>query len=172
LALSSFPDDRSSLLRQTHFHNRHRPNPLRAELIFLALDGFGTIDAGCYPPFSHMCQRRGASKWQSERSQEQGCHGQEIDVKHCEPREKREKPHRLMDTAVGTSRCAPVTEPPKILDPPTVVLVLKTLDNPVDALNHSTSSITVSSSFRPRALHPSRRYYIPSEESISGSKLQ
>jgi hypothetical protein len=34
-----------------------------------------------------------------------------------------------------------VTEPPKVLGPPTVVLVLRTLDNPVDAHNHSTSSI-------------------------------
>ena len=65
-----------------------------------------------------------------------------------------------------------VTEPPKVLAPPTVVRVLRTLDNPIDALNHSTSSVTVSSSFRPRALHPSRRYYITSEERISGSKLQ
>jgi hypothetical protein len=60
----------------------------------------------------------------------------------------------------------------KVLGPPTVVLLLWTLDNPVDAHNHSTSSVTVSSSFRPRALHPSRRYYITSEERISGSKLQ
>jgi hypothetical protein len=65
-----------------------------------------------------------------------------------------------------------VTEPHKVLGPPTVVLVLRTLDNPVDALNHSTSLITVFSSFRPRALHPSRRYYITSEERMSGSRLQ
>jgi hypothetical protein len=65
-----------------------------------------------------------------------------------------------------------VTEPPKLLGPPTVVLVLRTLEYPIDVHNHSTSSVTVSSSFRPRVLHPSRRYYIPSEESISGSKLQ
>jgi hypothetical protein len=65
-----------------------------------------------------------------------------------------------------------VTEPPKVLVTPTVVLVLTTLDNPIDAHNHSTSSVTVSSSFRPRALHPSHRYYITSEERISGSKLQ
>jgi hypothetical protein len=58
------------------------------------------------------------------------------------------------------------------ISPPTVVLVVRTLDNPVDAHNHSTSSVTVFSSFRPRALHPSRRYYITSEERISGSILQ
>jgi hypothetical protein len=67
---------------------------------------------------------------------------------------------------------ASVMEPPKVLDPSTVVLVLRTMDKPVDAHNHSTSSVIVSSSFHPRALHPSRRYYITSEESISGSKLQ
>jgi hypothetical protein len=65
-----------------------------------------------------------------------------------------------------------VTEPPKVLYPPTVVLVLRTLDNPIDAHNHSTSSVTVSSSFRPRALHPSRRYYITSDDRISASRLQ
>jgi hypothetical protein len=65
-----------------------------------------------------------------------------------------------------------VTEPHKVLGPPIVVLVPRTLDNPVDAHNHSTISVTVSSSFRPRALHPSRRYFITSEERISGSKLQ
>jgi hypothetical protein len=65
-----------------------------------------------------------------------------------------------------------VTEPPKVLGPPTVVLVLRTLDNPVDALIHSTTSVTVSSSFCPRSLHPSSRYYITSEERISGSILQ
>jgi hypothetical protein len=65
-----------------------------------------------------------------------------------------------------------VREPPKVLGQPTVVLVLRTLDNRVDVHNHSTSSVTVSSSFCPRALHPSRRYYIISEKRISGSKLQ
>jgi hypothetical protein len=37
-----------------------------------------------------------------------------------------------------------VTEPPKSLGPPTVVLVQRTLDNPVDAHNHSTSLVSVS----------------------------
>jgi hypothetical protein len=64
-----------------------------------------------------------------------------------------------------------VTEPPKVLGPPTVVLVRRTLDNSVDEDNHLTSSVTVSSSFSPRALHPSQRYYITSEERISGSRL-
>jgi hypothetical protein len=73
---------------------------------------------------------------------------------------------------MGFAPIPAVTEPPKVLGPPTVVLVPRTLDNPVDALNHSTSSVTVSSSFCPRALHPSRRYYITSEERIRGSKLK
>jgi hypothetical protein len=78
----------------------------------------------------------------------------------------------VISEEMGFAPIPAVTEPPKVLGPPTVVLVLRYLDNPVDALNHLTSSVTVSSSFRPRVLHPSRRYYIPSEESISGSKLQ
>jgi hypothetical protein len=73
---------------------------------------------------------------------------------------------------MGFAPIPTVKEPPKVLGPPTVVLILVTLDNYVDALNHSTSSVTVSSSFRPRALHPSRRCYITSEERISGSRLQ
>jgi hypothetical protein len=60
-----------------------------------------------------------------------------------------------------------VTEPPKLFGLPTVVLVQRTLDNPVDAHNHSTSSVTVSSFPRPRVLHLSRRYYITSEERIA-----
>jgi hypothetical protein len=63
----------------------------------------------------------------------------------------------------------PVTEPPKLLGPPTAILVLRTLDNPVDAHNYLTSSVSVSLFPRPRALHPSRRYYNTSEERISGS---
>jgi hypothetical protein len=73
---------------------------------------------------------------------------------------------------MGFALIPAVMEPPKVLGPPTVVLVLRTLDNLVDALNHSTSSVTVSSSICPRALHPSHRYYITSKERISGSKLQ
>jgi hypothetical protein len=72
---------------------------------------------------------------------------------------------------MGFAPIPAVTEPHKVLGPPTVVLVLRTLDNLVDAHNHSTSSVIVSSSFRPRALHPSRRYYITSEKRISISRL-
>jgi hypothetical protein len=78
----------------------------------------------------------------------------------------------VISEEMGFSPIPVVTEPPKVLGPPTVVLVLRSLDNPIDAHNHSTSSVTVSSSFRPRALHPSCRYYITSEERINRSILQ
>jgi hypothetical protein len=42
---------------------------------------------------------------------------------------------------MGLAPIPTVTEPPKLLGPPTVVLVQRTLDNPVDAHNHSTSSV-------------------------------
>jgi hypothetical protein len=78
----------------------------------------------------------------------------------------------VISEEMGFAPIPAVTEPPKVLGPPTVVLVLRTLDNPVDVLNHSASSVTVSSSFFPRALHPSRRYYITSKERTSRSRLQ
>jgi hypothetical protein len=78
----------------------------------------------------------------------------------------------VISEEMGFDPIPAVTEPPKVLGPPTVVLLLRTLDNPVDAHNHSTSVVIVSSSFRPRALHPSRRYCITSKERISGSILQ
>jgi hypothetical protein len=65
-----------------------------------------------------------------------------------------------------------VTEPPKLLGPPTFVLVQRTLDNLVDAHNHLISLVYVSLFPRPRAFHPSHRYYNTSEERISGSELQ
>jgi hypothetical protein len=46
-----------------------------------------------------------------------------------------------------------VTEPPESLGPPTVVLVQWTLDNPVDAHNHLTSSVFVSLSL-PKSVSP------------------
>jgi hypothetical protein len=73
---------------------------------------------------------------------------------------------------MGFALIPAVMEPPKLLGPPTIVLVQRTLGNLVDARNRSTSSVTVSSFTRPRALHPSRRYYITPEERINGSKLQ
>jgi hypothetical protein len=46
-----------------------------------------------------------------------------------------------------------VTEPPKLLGPPTVVLVQWTSDNPVDAHNHLISSVFVSFTF-PKSVSP------------------
>jgi hypothetical protein len=46
-----------------------------------------------------------------------------------------------------------VTEPPKSLGPPTVVLVQQTLDNPVDAPDHLTSSVSVFLTF-PKSVSP------------------
>jgi hypothetical protein len=45
---------------------------------------------------------------------------------------------------MGMAPIPAVTEPLKLLGPPTVVLVQRTMGNPVDAHNHSTSSVYVS----------------------------
>jgi hypothetical protein len=42
---------------------------------------------------------------------------------------------------MGFAPIPAMKEPPKLLGPPTVFLVLSTLDNPVDAHNHLTSSV-------------------------------
>jgi hypothetical protein len=47
----------------------------------------------------------------------------------------------------------PVTEPPKSLGPPTVVLVHQTSDNPVDAPEHLTSSVSEFFTF-PKSVSP------------------
>jgi hypothetical protein len=60
-----------------------------------------------------------------------------------------------------------VTEPPKLLGPPTIVLVQQTLNNPVDAHNHLTSSVSESFFPRPRAFDSLRRYYNTSKERIA-----
>jgi hypothetical protein len=54
---------------------------------------------------------------------------------------------------MGFAPIPAVTEPPKSLGPPTIVLVQRTLDNPVDAHNHSTSSVSVSFSL-PKSVSP------------------
>jgi hypothetical protein len=54
---------------------------------------------------------------------------------------------------MGTAPMPAVTEPPKLFGPPTIVLVQRTLDNPVDAHNHLTSSISVSF-FSPKSVSP------------------
>jgi hypothetical protein len=46
-----------------------------------------------------------------------------------------------MSEETGFAPIPAVTEPPKVLGPPTDVLVLRTSDNYVGAHNHSTSSV-------------------------------
>jgi hypothetical protein len=54
---------------------------------------------------------------------------------------------------MGFAPIPAVPEPPKLLGPPTVVLVPRTSDNPVDAHNHSTSSVHVFFTF-PKSISP------------------
>jgi hypothetical protein len=46
-----------------------------------------------------------------------------------------------MSEEMGFALIPAITEPPKVLGPPTAVLVLRISDNPVDAHNHLTSSV-------------------------------
>jgi hypothetical protein len=48
----------------------------------------------------------------------------------------------VISKEMGFAPIPAVTEPSKLLGPPIVVLVQQTLDNPVDAHNHSTSVIS------------------------------
>jgi hypothetical protein len=61
-----------------------------------------------------------------------------------------------------------VTQPPKSLGPPIVVLVQRTSNNPAGAPDHLTSSVPEFLTF-PRAFHPSRRHYNTSEIRKCGS---
>jgi hypothetical protein len=61
-----------------------------------------------------------------------------------------------------------VTEPPKSLGPPTVVLVQRTSDNPAGAPDHLTSSVSEFLTF-PRAFNLSHRHYNSSEIRKCGS---
>jgi hypothetical protein len=61
-----------------------------------------------------------------------------------------------------------VTEPPKSLGPPTVVLVERISDNPAGAPDHLTSSVSEFLTF-PRVFHPSHRHYNTSEVRKCGS---
>jgi hypothetical protein len=54
---------------------------------------------------------------------------------------------------MGFAPIPDVTEPPKSLGPPTVVLVQQTSDNPVDAPDHLTSSVSVFLTF-PKNVSP------------------
>jgi hypothetical protein len=63
---------------------------------------------------------------------------------------------------MGFAPIPAMTEPPKSLGPPTVVLVQRTSDNLADAPDHSTSSVSEFLTFL-RAFYPSRRHYNSSE---------
>jgi hypothetical protein len=54
---------------------------------------------------------------------------------------------------MGFAPIPAVTEPPKSLGPPTVVLVQRTSDNPVGAPHHLTSSVSVFLTF-PKSVSP------------------
>jgi hypothetical protein len=54
---------------------------------------------------------------------------------------------------MGFAPIPAVTEPPKLLGPPTVVLVQRTSDNPVDAPVHLKSSVSISFTF-PKSVSP------------------
>jgi hypothetical protein len=55
---------------------------------------------------------------------------------------------------MGFAPILAVTEPPKVLGPPIVVLVLRTSDNPVGAHNHSTSLVTCILIISPKSASP------------------
>jgi hypothetical protein len=85
--------------------------------------------------------------------------------------EAEEKERRLEEQICqfNAAQAAPgVTEPPKSLGPPTVVLVQRTSDNPSGAPDHLTSSVSEFLTF-PRAFYPSRRHYNSSEIRKCGS---
>jgi hypothetical protein len=61
-----------------------------------------------------------------------------------------------------------VAEPPKSLGPPTVVLVQRTSDNPVEAPDHLTSSVYVSFAF-PKSVYPVTQILQHIRVRVSGS---
>jgi hypothetical protein len=60
----------------------------------------------------------------------------------------------IMSEETGSAPIPAITEPPKILGPPTDVLVLRTSDNHVDAHNHSTSSALCIAIISPKSTSP------------------
>jgi hypothetical protein len=54
---------------------------------------------------------------------------------------------------MGFAPIPAVTEPPKLLGPPTVVLVQRTSENPVDAPDHLTRSVSEFFTF-PKSVSP------------------
>jgi hypothetical protein len=68
---------------------------------------------------------------------------------------------------MGFAPIPAVTEPPKSLGPPTVVLVQWTSDNPVGAPDHLTSSVSVFLTF-PKSVSPITQTL----QYIRGTKMQ
>jgi hypothetical protein len=62
--------------------------------------------------------------------------------------------HYVMSEETGFAPIPAVAKPPKVLGPPTDVLVLRTSDNPVDAHNHSTSSVICIIIISPKSASP------------------
>jgi hypothetical protein len=60
----------------------------------------------------------------------------------------------IMSEETGFALIPAFTEPPKVFGPPTTVLVLRTLDNPVDARNHLTSSVICILIISPKSASP------------------
>jgi hypothetical protein len=54
---------------------------------------------------------------------------------------------------MGFAPIPAVTEPPKLLGPPTIILVQRTSDNPAGAPDHLTSSVSVFLTF-PKSVSP------------------
>jgi hypothetical protein len=76
----------------------------------------------------------------------------------------------MISEEMGFAPIPAVTEPPKSLGPPTVVLAQRTLDNPVDAHNHLTSSVSVSFS-SPKSVSPVTQILQHIGERINDRKL-
>jgi hypothetical protein len=70
-------------------------------------------------------------------------------------------------TMLGDSWVEDVTEPPKSLGPPTVVLVHRTSDNPTSAPDHLTSSVSEFLTF-PKSVSPVTQTL----QYIGGTKMQ
>jgi hypothetical protein len=60
----------------------------------------------------------------------------------------------VISEKMGFAPIPAVTEPPKVLGPPTVVLVLRISDTSVDAHNHSTSSVLCIFLTSPKSVSP------------------
>jgi hypothetical protein len=69
---------------------------------------------------------------------------------------------------MGFAPIPAVTEPPKSLGPPTVVLVYRTLDNPAGAPDHLTSSVSVFFTL-PKSVSPITQIFNTTEVRVCGS---